>query len=135
MQTIYKIELRDITQNRFIRFSAVGAIATLVQFVLLYLFVEFNLLDEIPASALSFVISAVCNYLMNYYITFGSSESHAQAFPKFVGVAVFGLMLNVTLFSLFLLFVHYLVAQLFATLITLCTNFILHKYWIYRSSR
>lgn len=135
MQTIYKIELRDIAQNRFVRFSVVGVIATLIQFILLYLFVELRWLAEIPASALSFVISAVCNYLMNYHMTFGSRESHMQTFPKFVGVAAFGLTLNVSLFSIFLLVVHYLVAQVFATLITLCANFILHKYWVYRGSQ
>lgn len=135
MQTIYKIELRDIAQNRFVRFSVVGAIATLIQFVLLYLFVELNWLDKIPASALSFVISAGCNYLMNYHMTFASRESHLQTLPKFIGVAVLGLLLNVSLFSLFILAAHYLVAQAFATLITLCANFILHKYWIYRSSQ
>lgn len=135
MQTIYKIELRDVIQSRFMRFSFAGGIATLVQFSLLYLFVEFRLLDKISASALSFVISAVCNYLMNYHMTFASTKSHLTTLPKFVGVAAFGLLLNVSLFSMFLLLVHYLVAQMFATLITLCTNFILHKYWIYRSSQ
>lgn len=135
MQTIYKIDLQEIVQNRFLRFSAVGGVATLIQFVLLYFFVEFDWLHKIPASALSFIISAVCNYLMNYHMTFASRESHLHTFPKFAGVAIFGLLLNVSLFSLFLLVAHYLVAQAFATLITLCTNFILHKCWIYRSSQ
>jgi putative flippase GtrA len=133
MQTINKMDLREIAQNRFVRFSAVGGVATLIQFVLLYFFVELNWLEKVPASALSFAISAIFNYLMNYHLTFDSRESHRQTFPKFVGVAGFGLLLNVSLFSLFLLVAHYLIAQAFATLITLCTNFLLHKYWIYRS--
>jgi putative flippase GtrA len=132
MQTIPKIDLRG-TASRFVRFSVVGGVATLIQFVLLYFFVELNWLDEIPASALSFAISAIFNYFMNYHLTFGSRESHMRVFPKFAGVAAFGMLLNVSLFSLFLLAAHYLIAQAFATLITLCTNFLLHKYWIYRS--
>ena len=120
--------------NHLIRFVLVGGSATLLQFVLLFIFVEFGHFNKIFASALSFAISAVFNYLMNYYFTFASEKSHIETAPKFIAVAALGLLINSTVFALLLVVMpHYLFAQFGATLITLLVNFLLHKMWIYRS--
>jgi putative flippase GtrA len=120
--------------NHLIRFVLVGGGATLLQFVLLFIFVELGYFNKILASALSFAISAVFNYLMNYHFTFASEKSHSETAPKFILVAALGLLINSTSFALLLVVMpHYLFAQIGATLITLLINFLLHKMWIYRS--
>ncbi|MGM8226307.1 GtrA family protein [Cellvibrio sp. ARAG 10.3] len=112
----------------------VGGSATLLQFVLLFLLVEFSHLNEVLASALSFALSAIYNYLMNYYFTFASEKSHIETAMKFMLVAALGLAINSSTFALFLsLGLYYLLAQVGATIITLFVNFLLHKIWIYRS--
>ena len=131
--------------GKIIKFLFIGGAATLLQFFLLTLFVELNWLSETPASALSYAISAVFNYLANYYLTFASTHSHSQTFPKFVVTAAIGVTLNTVLFKFALIILQnyifvnsnlletaYLFAQLFATLLTLIVNFLLHKFWIYR---
>jgi putative flippase GtrA len=130
---------------KFIKFVLIGGAATLLQFFLLGLFVEVFGLAPVIASAVSYAVSAIFNYLANYYLTFASTTSHKQTLPKFIVTAVLGLALSTSLFAMFLyslethlllgtklLATAYLIAQLFATLITLVINFLMHKFWIYR---
>lgn len=114
------------------RFAAVGGLATLVQYLLLVLLVELAEMAAVPSSALAFTFSAALNYLLNFYLTFGGGARHRQALPKFAAVAAIGLATNTLCFSLALLLLPYLAAQLVATLITLVGNFLLHQFWIYR---
>lgn len=119
--------------KHLMKFLSIGAFSTLLQFVLLALLVEFKLAPEIIASATSYFLSSIFNYLANYYYTFASNSSHSHTLPKFAMAVGFGLTLSTLLFSAFLhLLEHYMLAQLFATGITLCVNFLVHKLWIYK---
>ncbi|WP_250461793.1 GtrA family protein [Microbulbifer litoralis] len=124
-----------LLQQRFVRFAAVGAAATLMQFFLLASFVELLSFNKVLASSASFSLSAGVNYWLNYHFTFASQASHRQTLPKFVLVALVGLAVNTGSFALFVVFLHYLPAQCIATGITLLSNFTLHQYWIYRSDK
>jgi putative flippase GtrA len=130
---------------KFIKFAVIGGAATLLQFFLLGLFVELGGLIPVVASAVSYALSAIANYLANYHLTFASHASHSQTLPKFIVTAALGLALSTSLFAAFLYVLEnylltgtqlletaYLIAQLFATLITLAVNFLMHKFWIYR---
>lgn len=124
----------------FIKFLGIGGIATLLQFLILAALVElelapalFGLEPAVVASALSYFLSAIFNYLANYYFTFASSSSHSKTLPKFALTVALGLSLSTLLFAgFFHLFGYYLLAQLLATGITVCLNFLIHKLWIYK---
>lgn len=119
--------------KHFIKFLGIGGIATLLQFLILALLVEFELAPAVVASALSYFLSAIFNYLANYYFTFASQSSHSETLPKFALTVALGLTLSTALFAGFLhLFGNYLLAQILATGITLCLNFLVHKLWIYK---
>ncbi|MCK4704104.1 MAG: GtrA family protein [Gammaproteobacteria bacterium] len=118
---------------QIIKFLGVGAIATAIQYLLLILFVELDLLDPVSSSGLSYSISAVFNYFANYYITFSSDVNHRVAAIKFLVIVLFGLVINtgmmyimVTMFEL-----QYILAQIIATCIVLVWNFLSHKYWTF----
>ncbi len=116
-----------------IRFLIAGGAATLLQLGLLMLFVELELLAPVISSALSYSISAVFNYLLNYYLTFASTKAHVETFPKFLMVAGVGVVCNTATFAALLyLGCNYFIAQCLAIVVTLLLNFTLHKYWIYR---
>jgi putative flippase GtrA len=130
---------------KFIKFAVIGGAATLLQFFLLGIFVEIFELAPVIASAVSYAVSAIFNYLANYYLTFASTTSHKQTLPKFIVTAALGLVLSTSLFAMFLYILEthlllgtklletaYLIAQLFATLIALVANFLMHKLWIYK---
>ncbi|MCW8127726.1 GtrA family protein [Microbulbifer halophilus] len=121
-----------LLQQRFVRFATVGAAATLMQFSSLALFVELLSTNAIFASAAAFSLSAGFNYWLNYHFTFGSRAGHRDTLPKFVLVALIGLTINTTCFTLFVKLFHYFPAQCIATGVTLLSNFVLHQRWIYR---
>ena len=133
---------------KLIKFVVIGGAATLLQFFLLGIFVEVFSLAPITASAASYVVSAIFNYLANYHLTFASNTSHKQTLPKFIVAVAVGLALSTSLFAIFLYILEkhflqgtklletaYLIAQLFATLLTLIVNFLMHKFWIYKSTQ
>jgi putative flippase GtrA len=129
--------------KRFALFVGIGGLSTLIQFLLLILFVESGLLPEVLASAAGYVLSSFFNYWANYHYTFQSTSSHAQTFPKYALAVAIGLSTNTLLFAVLLWLFnnhlalpwveHYLVAQFLATGMTVVLNFAVHKFWIYRN--
>ena len=128
---------------RFAKFVGIGGLSTLLQFLLLMLFVEFNLTAEVVASALAYALSSIFNYWANYRYTFASNSSHRDTLPKFIAAVALGLSANTLLYASFLYALdnylltgmdkNYLIAQFFATSITVFLNFLVHKMWIYRN--
>lgn len=129
--------------KRFALFLGIGGVCTLLQFLLLIIFVESQLLSEVHASAAGYALSSLLNYWANYHYTFKSTRSHSNTLPKFVVATAIGLLTNTALFAAFLLIFEnhiplpwvepYVVAQLLATGITVVLNFLVHKIWIYRN--
>jgi putative flippase GtrA len=129
--------------KRFVLYLGIGGASTLIQFLLLIIFVECRLLPEVYASAAGYALSSIFNYWANYHYTFKSTSRHSSTFPKFVVAVAIGLSTNTALFAAFLflfenfiplpLVAPYVVAQVLATGITVVLNFLVHKIWIYRN--
>ncbi len=118
---------------RFVQFAVVGGFATGIQYCVLFVLVHFAQLDPVIASAIGFVVSAFLNYVVNYRYTFASDERHVLAGSKFAALASIGLMLNsLILAQLIDLGLHYLVAQLIATVAVLVWNFVGNSVWTFR---
>lgn len=126
-------KISDFLAYPFVKFVLVGGASTACQFAALVFLIEFLAINPVIASASSYLCGAVCNYLLNYYITFRmKSSGHLDAFPKFVLVVIIGLSVNTSVFTLFLALLDlYLLAQIVAIMITLIANYLLHRYWIY----
>jgi putative flippase GtrA len=126
--------LREII-TQLAKFTAVGAIGTLVHYVILILLVEKSGADAVLASSAGAVAGAFVNYFLNYYFTFQSKRRHTQAIVQFYAVAGTGFILNATLMWLIaeLLGVYYLLAQLVTTGIVLLWNFWLNRIWTFRT--
>jgi putative flippase GtrA len=119
----------------FIKFLGIGAIATIIQYIIFIALVEFTSLAVVLSSALGYGISSIFNYLMNYHYTFSSEAKHKVASLKFTLVALIGLSLNSILMYLLLeLFeVHYIVSQIIVTGVILVINFFAHKLWTFQT--
>lgn len=126
--------LTTMLSHSISKFLLVGIGATLLQYGLLILFVEWLDIAAVPASALSYGLSALANYFLNYYVTFTSRAPHLGALAKFAVVASLALGLNtgIMYLAVSLLNSHYIPAQLMATLVVLVWNFLAHKYWTYK---
>lgn len=115
-------------------FLVVGGASTLLQFLLLIMFCEIFAVPPVAASAISFALSAIANYWLNYHWTFASGAAHLSTAPKFFLTALLGLAINTATFALALrVLPHYSLAQVIAVGVTVVVNFSIHKLWIYRT--
>lgn len=125
--------LIQLLNSQLGRFAIVGGAATGLQYLLLILLAELTPLAPVTCSAMAFSLSALFNYLANYYVTFQSSKRHLETLSRFIVTAAVGLSINTGVFYLAeQILPHYLWSQCVATFITLTSNFLLHKYWIYQ---
>jgi putative flippase GtrA len=121
--------------KHFIKYLSIGGLSTLIQFLLLALLVEFKIAPVVVASAASYFLSSIFNYLANYHFTFESDSSHFHTLPKFAVAVAIGLTVNTLLYACFLKIIgheHYLIAQCLATGITLFVNYLVNKLWVYK---
>jgi putative flippase GtrA len=117
--------------NKFVRFLIVGGIATLIQYVALIWTVERWHWNSVLASSLGYLLSAIANYVLNYYYTFRSDNHHGIAATRFAMVAAAGLALNALLMQLLAIKLHlpYILAQILATVCTLLWNYWANSRW------
>ncbi len=119
-----------------LRFLAVGASATAVQYAVLWLGVTHGLAPAAVSSAAGYLLGSLLNYLLNYFYTFASDKRHLEAAAKFYILVGIGWSLN-TLLMTFL--VHQQgwniwLAQLSTTAVCLIWNFVGSKWWAFRHS-
>jgi putative flippase GtrA len=124
--------IRIAIARQFLAFATVGACGTVTHYATLIAGVSLGT-DPLVASALGWTFGAVVNYSLNYRFTFRSGLSHREAAPRFAVVAATGLVLNTLLMAVGLrLGLYYLVAQVVATGLVLCCNFLLSRVWAFR---
>ncbi len=118
---------------QFGRFILVGLAAAVGHYGSYVLLIELFAITPVPASAVGFVVGALISYTLNYVYTFRSEKDHREATVKFVAVALVGLGVNSALVGLFTgpLAIHYLPAQIAATLIVMGWSFAANRYWTF----
>lgn len=132
MTSVVRI-VSNLLRDQFVRFLIVGSGATLLQYILLIGLAELGQLPLTVCSALSYAVSAIFNYLANYYFTFDSKRNHVHAISRFAVTVCLGLVINTLVFYLSNKIVaYYLIAQAVATIVTLLSNFLCNRYWVYR---
>lgn len=120
---------------RFTSFAIVGAIATGIQYLILFMLVNWARSDPVWASSIGFVVSAFANYFLNYRYTFRSSQRHGPALIKFMALASIGLILNsIIMHSLTVAGLYYLIAQVCTTVCVLLWNFAGNSLWTFRTT-
>ena len=133
LRKLVRALVRSVWRYPTVKFLGVGGFCALLQVACLLALVNTGLIAEIPASAASYLFGALINYVLNYYVTFASSQNHHHALPKFMLVVAIGLLLNTGIFALVERVSHwYLLSQFVATAAATTMNFTLHKLWIYR---
>ncbi len=117
--------------NKIIRFSIVGGIATIIDFVFLYIFKEFLNIDVILANTLSFIISVTYNYIASITWVFDTNKNKNKKiqFILFIIFSIVGLIINNIILYILTdkLNIYYLISKAVATLIVMIFNFITRK--------
>ncbi len=117
--------------NIIIRFSVVGGIATIIDFVCLYIFKEFLNINIIIANTLSFIISVTYNYIasITWMFDVNNNKNKNVQFILFIVFSVVGLIINNIILYILTdkLNIYYLISKVIATIIVMIFNFVTRK--------
>lgn len=115
-------------------YALIGAAATAVHYSCLAALVEGAGIEPGPAAFCGAVIGAVVAYAGNRRWTFGGTRvPHRTAAWRFAMVALAGALLNGLIVDLghSVLAVHYLAAQVFATVSVMVLSYHLNRWWTF----
>ena len=120
--------------KQFILFSGVGVLGTIAHYATLITLVQAWKANAVLASCAGFILGALVNYYFNYRLTFRSNKRHSETATKFFTVALVGFISNALImsFSLEILHLLYIPAQIAATGIILFWNFTANRLWTFR---
>ncbi len=132
MSLISKQVLRQL-----IHFAAVGAVGTLVQYLVLWTGVDLLLLSAAVSSGVGYILGSIVNYVLNYKFTFKSDKSHRDTVTKYYAILAVGWCINTGL--MWLLADHnglnYWIAQIIATGTAFLWNFSGSKLWAFKPTQ
>lgn len=120
-----------LTSN-FSRFLVVGAFATALQYFLLILGVRMDLGDPSAISGGAFLISSIVNFLLTRHFTFRSNSPVLVSGLRYASMISVGLFINSAAMIVLQYFgLHYVVAQMGATLLVLLWHFSVAASWVF----
>jgi putative flippase GtrA len=119
--------------SQFGRFVLVGGFSTALQYLILFALVRGAGVEPVAASTIGYALSALANYDLNYRLTFRSRQPYLGGIARYAVVMTTGLLLNgaIMFAGTRLLGLHYLLAQVAATVAVLFWNFFAHRRWTY----
>lgn len=113
------------------KFGIVGVIATVIDFLFLYIFREFCHFSIIISNTLSFLISVLYNYWASLTFVFdvNKEKSKKKNFVIFIVCSVIGLLINDAIVYIITDFMHiyYMISKVIATLVVMVFNFVTRK--------
>ncbi len=121
-----------------VRFLMVGGVASLLQLSLLYV-IQLSGISKLLANFFAFEISSQVNFALSYLITWHERTPERptvryilQRLFAFNGMAIMTLIVNMSVFALMLLYVHFLIAGAVGIIAATATNFIVSSWLIFR---
>ena len=119
--------------RHFFRYTAVGAFATAVHYLVLVAWVEGLSGLAYLGSGIGAVVGAQVAYAGNRWFTFAHRGAITASWPRFQLTALLGALLGMGVVALGVrLGVHYLLAQVVATGLSLLMTFAINRAWTFR---
>lgn len=118
---------------KFMKYSFVGCISTLIYFISVFVLVELCVMDPLMSSAISFCFMTFFSFLLNKKYTFDSDFSHKKL-VRFVMVSSIGFLLNYLIMYTFVqvFSYHYSIGEIVTIIIIPMVNFTLNNYWTFK---
>lgn len=133
----FGVETKVESHQVFLKYCLVGAIATIVDYSLLFGLTEFLGLWYMFSATFGFIGGATTNYLLNRIWTFENNDKRiGRQVGIFLMIAGIGIILNngILAVGVEIFGIWYMLAKVISTAITLIWNFIGHKYITFRVS-
>ena len=134
---VLHLKFNDKTRKLLIqifKFTIVGGIATVIDFVFLYIFREFCHFPVLVSNTLSFCISVIYNYIasVKWVYDVNKDKNAKKQFIIFIIFSVLGLLLNnlIMWITVEFLSIYYLLAKIIATAIVMVFNFVTRKIFL-----
>ena len=123
----------------FLKYSTAGGIATLLHYASFIFAVKILLWLPWQATLLGASLGACIAYMLNYQYTFSmqtqvnKEAKHTVLLPKFLLVAGIGVIIQTLIVADLSQFhqIHYLMAQLVATMAGLILTFLINRFWTF----
>ncbi|MDB2158900.1 MULTISPECIES: GtrA family protein [Clostridium] len=120
--------------NQIIKFGIVGVLAFLIDYVLLFVLVEYLGMYYLISSAISFTVSVVFNYIcsMKFVFTRRDDISKKKEFIVFLILSIVGLLINQAMMWIMVdkLLIYYMISKIIVTGIVMIWNFISRKIFL-----
>lgn len=119
---------------RVLRFGVAGGLAALVHLLMVVLLVERAGVSPLRANVAGFAVAFLVSYAGQRYFTFAdANNSHGQALPRHLAVAVAGWLLNQFLFALLLATtaLPYPLALALVLVAVAGITFLLGRHWVF----
>lgn len=124
-----------VSVRRFLRYAAVGAVATAVHYAVLAGCVEAQLLPPWWAAALGAWVGAQVAFAGNAFFTFAGAPMTFAAWLRFQVVAGLGAGISFAVVGAGVgAGLHYLVAQVIATLVSLFVTYEVNRRWSFAAT-
>jgi putative flippase GtrA len=126
----------QINLLQFILYTAMGGLATGVDWFSFYLLNPVSGISYIPAVTVSFILGAITNYFLNKYLTFKDRTRQIVAQIGIYSVLCgFSLMCSIGLMYALVEWMKFwpMLARIFTTGIMLLLNFFMHKFITYNA--
>ena len=118
--------------RHFFRYTAVGAIATAAHYLVLIACVEWGHWPAFIASGTGAVVGAQVAYAGNRWFTFAHTGAMRASWPRFQATALIGALISMAVVALGVrIGLHYLLAQVVATLLSLVLTFAVNRAWTF----
>lgn len=119
---------------RLLRFGMAGGLAALVHLLMVVVLVEQARFPPLRANAAGFAVAFLVSYAGQRYFTFADAgNSHRQALPRHLVVAIGGWLLNQSLFALLLstTTLPYPLALCLVLAVVAGVTFLLGRHWVF----
>ena len=126
------------TLSQFVKFGITGALGTLTNLLLFFIFADKIILPEIPVSVGCFIIAGTQNYIINHKYTFlsntGTSALTVRKWLAFLSASLVGLAVNIVVMQLVILnftLPYKFIAQACGIVAGMFVNFVFSKFFVF----
>ncbi|MFC1656451.1 GtrA family protein [Patescibacteria group bacterium] len=113
----------------------IGSLTTGLDFLFLYVLVEYFHLFYMCSAIISIVIIFTMSYLLNKYWTFNNQEkNHLQQLTKYTSIHLIAWIINLAILTILveIFGMWYLFAKVFATAVAFLWNYFFTKNWVFK---
>ena len=130
-------KINEIFETRLLRYFIVGLLSTATHFGCFYLlFVEMGW-GVVLSTTVAFLFSLLVSFSLNRAVTFSDTAPILTSFPKFILVALAGLLWNASIMYVLVdrFTFDYRLAFIAMAVVVFTNNFLLNKHWVFRTGQ